>query len=105
MNHSPWLVQLKRTRPVEPLSQNLFADTIIVGGGIAGISTAFFILTKTNHSVVLLEAGMVAHGATGHNAGQITSYFEKTFAELAERYGVVRTAAAHKAIEEDARAL
>ena len=105
MNHSPWLVQLKRTRPVEPLSQNLSADTIIVGGGIAGISTAFFILTRTTHSVVLLEAGMVAHGATGHNAGQITSYFEKTFTELSERYGIVRTAAAHKAIEEDARVL
>jgi len=105
MNHSPWLVQLKRTRPVEPLSQNLSTDTIIVGGGIAGISTAFFILTKTTHSVVLLEAGQVAHGATGHNAGQITSYFEKTFTELAERYGIVRTAAAHKAIEEDARTL
>lgn len=105
MNHSPWLAQLNRTRPIEPLSQNLSADTIIVGGGIAGISTAFFILTKTTHSVVLLEAGKVAHAATGHNAGQITSYFEKTFTELSERYGIVRTTAAHKAIEEDARIL
>lgn len=105
MNHSPWIVQLKRTRPVEPLSSNLFADTAIVGGGIAGITTAYFILTKTIQSVVLLEAGKVAHGATGHNAGQITSYFEKTFTELAERYGIVRTAAAQRAIEEDARAL
>lgn len=105
MNHSPWIVQLKRTRPVEPLSENLSADTVIVGGGIAGITTAFFTLTNTSHSVILLEAGKVAHGATGHNAGQITSYFEKTFTELAERYGIVRTTAAHKAIEEDARAL
>ncbi len=105
MNRSPWIVQLKRTRPVELLSENLFADVGIVGGGIAGISTAFFVLTTTDKSVVLLEAGKVAHGATGHNAGQITSYFEKTFVELSERYGIVRTTQAYKAIEEDAREL
>lgn len=105
MNHSPWIVQLKRTRPAEPLSENIGANVGIVGGGIAGITTAFYTLTNTDKSVVLLEAGKVAHGATGHNAGQITSYFEKSFTELAERYGIVRTVAAHKAIEEDARAL
>lgn len=105
MNHSPWIAQLNRTRPIEPLNQNLSSDVVIVGGGIAGITTAFFILTKTTHSVVLLEAGKVAHGATGHNAGQITSYFEKTFVELSERYGIVRTTAAYRAIEEDARVL
>ena len=105
MNHSPWIVQLKRTRPVEPLAENLSTDTVIVGGGIAGITTAYFLLTKGTERVVLLEAGKVAHGATGHNAGQITSYFEKTFIQLAERYGIVQTTAAHKAIEEDARVL
>ncbi len=105
MNHSPWIVQLKRTRPVEPLSENLSTDTVVVGGGIAGIATAYFLLTKGTERVVLLEAGKVAHGATGHNAGQITSYFEKSFTQLAERYGIVQTAAAQKAIEEDARTL
>ncbi len=105
MNHSPWIVQLKRTRPIEPLSENIYANVGIIGGGIAGITTAFYLLSATNKSVVLLEAGMVAHGATGHNAGQITSYFEKTFTELSERYGIVRTVTAHKAIEEDARSL
>src|SRR5574343_1963958 len=105
MNHSPWIVQLKRARPAQVLDHNLTTDVVVVGGGIAGITTAFFLLSQTNHRVVLIDAGNIAHGATGHNAGQITSYFEKTFAELAERYGIVRTAHAHKVIEEDARSL
>ncbi len=105
MNHSPWIVQLKRARPAQVLDHNLTTDVVVVGGGIAGITTAFFLLSQTDHRVVLIDAGNIAHGATGHNAGQITSYFEKTFAELAERYGVVRTAHAHKVIEEDARSL
>jgi len=105
MNHSPWIAQLKRTRPADTLSGPLGADVVIVGGGIAGITTAYMILTKTNLSVALIEAGKVAHGATGHNAGQITSYFEKSFTELVERYGIERAAHAQRAIEEDARIL
>ncbi len=104
-NNSPWIRQLKRTRPIEPLTENIDTDIVVVGGGIAGITTAYFILTNTDKKVVLVEANEIAHGATGHNAGQITSYFEKTFKELVTRYGLARAAAAQKVIEEDARVL
>ncbi|HYC83406.1 MAG TPA: FAD-binding oxidoreductase [Candidatus Paceibacterota bacterium] len=86
-NHSPWIQQLKRTRPVTPLDKDIKADVAIVGGGIAGVTTAFFTLRDTDKSVVLIEAGKVAHGATGHNAGQITSYFERPLYKLAEEFG------------------
>ena len=87
-NHSPWIKQLNRTRPVMPLSKNMEADVAIVGGGIAGITTAFFTLRNTEKTVVLLEANKVAHGATGHNAGQIASYFERPLSELVEEFGL-----------------
>ncbi|MCW1929961.1 MAG: FAD-binding oxidoreductase [Candidatus Kerfeldbacteria bacterium] len=86
-NHSPWIHQLKRTRPVVPMSADLHADTVIVGGGIAGVVTAYFTLRTTNHRVLLIEADKIAHGATGHNAGQITSYFERPLTELVEEFG------------------
>jgi len=105
MNHSPWIAQLNRTRPVQPLDQNLETDVIIVGGGIAGVTTAYFLLTRTDKKVVLLEAFKVAHGATGHNAGQITSYFEMPLVQIAEKFGIEKTIQAQKAIEEDARLL
>lgn len=103
MNHSPWIAQLKRTRPADTLSGPLGADIVVVGGGIAGVTTAYMILARTDLSVALLEAGKVAHGATGHNAGQITSYFEKSFAELVAQFGFEKAVHAQKVVEEDAR--
>lgn len=87
-NYSPWIKQLNRTRPVVPLSKDVKTDVAIVGGGIAGVVTAFFTLQKTAKTVILLEAGKIAHGATGHNAGQITSYFERSLSELVEEFGL-----------------
>ncbi len=98
-NRSPWIAQLKRTRPIVPLSQDSHADIAIVGGGIAGIVSAFFILHYTNHSVVLLEADKIAHGATGHNAGQLTSYFERPLADIAREFGVSMAIDGQKSVE------
>ncbi len=86
-NHSPWIKQLNRTRQVVPLENDLTTDFLIVGGGIAGVTTAFFALRDTDKKVVLIEADKIAHGATGHNAGQITSYFERPLTELVGEFG------------------
>jgi glycine/D-amino acid oxidase-like deaminating enzyme len=85
---SPWLHELKRARPTTPLKEGEHTDIIVVGAGIAGIMTAFFLLQKTDKRVMVLEANKVAHGATGHNAGQIVSYFEKPFSEIVSEYGI-----------------
>lgn len=95
MTHrSPWLQQLNRTRPVDVLEDDMTADVAIVGGGIAGVSTAFWTLQRTDKSVVLVEAGKVAHGATGHNAGQVVSYIERPFQSIVEEFGLEKAAAA-----------
>ncbi len=98
-NESPWIKQLARTRPVIPLAQDLSTDVLIVGGGIAGVVTAFFTLTKTDKTVVLLEADKIAHGATGHNAGQVTSYFERPLFELVEEFGLERAIDGQRSVE------
>lgn len=98
-NHSPWIAQLKRTRPVRPIDEDITTDVVIVGGGIAGVSTAFFALRDTSKKVVLLEGDKVAHGATGHNAGQIASYFEKPFSELVSEFGLDMAADGQRSVE------
>ena len=87
-NRSPWIHQLARTRTAVPLATDLATDVAIVGGGVAGVTTAFFTLRDTDKSVILLEADKIAHGATGHNAGQLTSYFERPLHELVEEFGL-----------------
>lgn len=86
-NHSPWIQQLKQTRPVVPLGTDVETDIAVVGGGIAGITTSFFILKNTDKRVTLIEADKVAHGATGHNGGQIVSYFERPLEDLIKEFG------------------
>ena len=44
------------------------AQTIIIGGGIAGASTAYY-LAQQGHQVTLLEKGEIASEASGVNAG------------------------------------
>lgn len=96
---SPWIAQLARVRPAQTLSGDYHADIAIVGGGIAGVMTAYYVLTRTPYSVVLLESGLVGHGATGHNAGQIVSYFERPLGDIALRYGVEMATDAQSSIE------
>lgn len=45
-------------------------DVLVVGGGIIGLATAYF-LTERGASVQLIEAGSLATGASGANAGGI----------------------------------
>lgn len=96
---SPWLYQLKRERKEKNLSEDAHTTIAIVGGGIAGMCTAYFLLKNTRTSVLLLEAHRVAHGATGHNAGQIASYFEKPFADIVKEFGFKMATEGQRAVE------
>jgi len=87
-NNSPWIHQLNHERETKRLKEDLVTDVVIVGAGIAGISTAFYTLKNTSKSVVLVEGYKLAHGATGHNAGQVVSYFEKPFKEIVDEFGL-----------------
>jgi len=69
------------------LNTDLDTDIAVVGAGIAGVSTAFFLLKYTNQRVVILEQRKLAHGATGHNAGQVVAQFERPLTDLVAEFG------------------
>src|SRR3989344_1287677 len=87
INKSPWIHQLDQNRKIASLKGDLDADIAIVGAGIAGISTAFFILKYTKYRIVILEQGKLAHGATGHNAGQVVARFERPLHDMVKEFG------------------
>jgi glycine/D-amino acid oxidase-like deaminating enzyme len=95
---SPWIAQLNRNRAVTPLDRDRETDIAIVGGGIAGVATAYHVLRDTGRSVILLEADQIARGATGHNAGQVVSAFERPLSEIAAEFGFEPAVAAQRAL-------
>ncbi|MEY4932386.1 MAG: hypothetical protein RLZZ403_706, partial [Pseudomonadota bacterium] len=52
-----------------PLSGDIRADVCVVGGGIAGLSTALH-LAERGYRVVLLEGHRIGWGASGRSGGQ-----------------------------------
>ena len=55
-----------------PLREDLHADAAVVGGGMAGILTAYALHTR-GLRVVLLESGRLASGVTAHTTAKITA--------------------------------
>lgn len=99
-NVSPWLHQLDTERVEVRLKKDLDTDVAIVGAGIAGVATAFYVLKRTKQKVALVDAYRLAHGATGHNAGQVVSYFERGFARLADEFGLELAADGQRSVED-----
>jgi gamma-glutamylputrescine oxidase len=62
------------------------ADVVVVGGGIAGCSTALH-LAKRGYRVVLLEAHAVGYGASGRSGGQTIFGLAAGQATLAAQVG------------------
>lgn len=63
-------------------------DVIIVGGGVAGLSTAFWLLRENQSlSIALVEKNEIGSGATGRNAGFITCGSVEHFNRLVDKHG------------------
>ena len=84
---SPWLEQLDRTARPRPIDRDLAADVVVVGAGIAGVASAYFILRDTPDSVAIVERSRAGHGASGRNAGQLATYFERPLCSLVDEHG------------------
>jgi gamma-glutamylputrescine oxidase len=81
---SLWLEGVQRSYP--PLEGDAAADVAIVGGGIAGVATAYF-LAKAGARPIVLEARGVAEAASGRNAGFLLAGVAENFVAASRRYG------------------
>ncbi len=97
---SPWIAQLAPDGPPRPLASDAATDVAVVGAGIAGIATAFFTLRSTRLRVMLLERRRVGRGATGRNAGQLTTYFERPLSSIAEEFGAAMAIEAQRDLDD-----
>lgn len=61
------------------------ADVAVIGGGLAGILTAF-LLKKHNIHAVVLEAAKIGSGQTQHTTAKITSQHDIMYSKLMKNF-------------------
>jgi glycine/D-amino acid oxidase-like deaminating enzyme/nitrite reductase/ring-hydroxylating ferredoxin subunit len=107
-NISYWLDSV---HPLETstLEQDMETDILVIGGGIAGLTTAYM-LTKAGRRVMLVEDGLIGSGESGRTTAHITcalddhyQHIEKAFGEEGSRLAAQSHQAAIDRIEEIVR--
>lgn len=78
----------------EALQKDLEIDVCVIGGGIAGLSTAYN-LQKSGREVVLLEASAIGAGETGRTTAHFSFALDERYFELEHLIG--KTATRHAA--------
>ncbi len=77
-----------------PLSAILKADVCVVGGGLAGLTTCLE-LSRRGLKVVLLEAQLIASGASGRNGGFVSNGFALGMDDVVKKVGIDAARALH----------
>ncbi|WP_125666048.1 FAD-dependent oxidoreductase [Paenibacillus baekrokdamisoli] len=83
---SYWIESTNNLPSYPTLNQDIEADITIVGGGISGITTAY-LLVKEGYKVVLLDAGKLLNGTTGHTTAKITAQHDLIYDEFVTNLG------------------
>jgi glycine/D-amino acid oxidase-like deaminating enzyme len=87
--HSWYAATMVEAPPRPSLSADLDVDVCVVGGGLAGLTTAREI-ARSGWSVVLLEEGCLAANASGRNTGFVLPGFGADADQIVARVGFER---------------
>ena len=79
---SYWFEAIPDQERFPSLEGNLRVDAIVIGGGIAGVSAAYF-LSQAGVSVALLEMGNLVTGDSGYTTAFATPFLDSVPASLA----------------------
>ena len=70
-----------------PYTEDEDFDVVIVGAGITGITTAYY-LTQAGMKVAILEANKIINGTTGHTTAKVTAQHDLIYDELIHHFGL-----------------
>jgi glycine/D-amino acid oxidase-like deaminating enzyme/nitrite reductase/ring-hydroxylating ferredoxin subunit len=82
---SPWR-ETSKSPSYLPLQEEVHADVCVVGAGIAGLSTAYF-LTRAGQKVVVLDDGPVAGGQTEMTTAHLSNAIDERYVRLEKLHG------------------
>ena len=88
MDNSLWIEDAKNVRKdYEKLNTNISADVCVIGGGLTGLTTAYY-LSKEGKKVVLLEKYKIGSHTSGNTTAKITSQHGLFYKYLVDSLGV-----------------
>lgn len=85
--NSLWMEDAQPDRSSVTLSGNLEADTVIVGGGLAGILCAYM-LGERGVDCVVVEAKRIGMGITRNTTAKITAQHGLVYSQIEKQYGL-----------------
>src|SRR5881628_586748 len=84
-NISYWIDSVKPLE-FETLNHDVDTDILIVGGGIAGLTTAYCLL-KAGRKVVVVEDGLIGSGESGRTTAHLTCALDDRYFEIEKTFG------------------
>lgn len=84
-----WVHKLPWTQMPEfpSLERNVEADVCIIGGGIAGISTAYELVNR-HKKVVLIDARHILSGESGRTSGHLANALDDGYTQITKKHGI-----------------
>ena len=83
---SLWIETTRNKSTLKTLEGNEETEVCIIGGGLFGLTTAYY-LTKCGKKVIVLEKGEIGSKVSGNTTGKITSQHDLFYAHLIDDYG------------------
>ncbi|MDI1353300.1 MAG: FAD-dependent oxidoreductase [bacterium] len=88
---SVWYNDKNKIMGFPQLNSNLETDVLIVGGGIAGLSTAYCV-ASSGKKVIVVEDGAIGSGETGKTTAQLVTALDTRYYKMETVFGVADTA-------------
>ncbi len=83
-NKSIWVNDIEE-KSIKELNKNIKCDVLIIGGGMTGLNTAYF-LSKSKLKVCLVEQGRIGMGVSSRTTGKINYLQETIYSDLEKYY-------------------
>lgn len=83
-NKSLWLrgMRFNKNKPIE---KNESCDILIIGGGMAGLNTAYFLMNK-GYKIILVDKNTCGKGISAYTTGKLTYMQELNYHKIKENY-------------------
>jgi len=88
-NYSIWK-EGSKNKKYPKLSKDIEVDVLIIGGGITGVSSLYY-LRNSDLSVVLVEQNRIGHGVTGNSTGKLNYLQDSLYDKIVKNYNEEKT--------------